>query len=495
MKNKIKEFIDSECIIVFDTNIYLNLYEYAPHVSDFFIDISEKILNSIYLPYAVSKEFDKNHRNCLGRQRKKFTNIPRELSKHTTQMKDKIEKQFNILSNFKFPNINTMQQEVENKLKEIEEIFDEYVAEHDVFNEINNVFLENDRIQGLVQKLISEEHLMQGFSSDELYDICEEGERRYTKKIPPGFKDGKEKTGIQMYNDLVIWKEVLKFCKENQKNVIFVTDDVKADWYEYNNKKTTFHEELAKEFMEVTSQQILGITSSELFTGLAEIFGMEITSTIECILNYDNDNYIDRIVDSELSDEVISQICFSGERYIDTDTLEHYDGSDFELEEESIEYESYEFCGIEEGEAYYTVIFDVKVTGYSREYWGRDDDTKDIILSDRRTHKLEGPIKVSITRDIDTYYSELVDDYKFEDMEIINGLLVETLSYTNDDLCVECGSNIGEYSHKNGGLICSECAVGNSNGEICPRCGEKVPFEQMAGNGFCIDCTRECDDI
>lgn len=494
MKNEMKQFMKNDYVIILDTNIYLNLYEYAPHVSDVFLDILEEVFDSIYLPYAVSKEFDKNHRVCHGRQRKKFSNIPNILSKYTTQMKDKISKQFEILSNFKFPNIDSLQEDVKSKLQEIEDIFEEYVTEHNVFDEINNSFLEADRIQELVQRLITDGHLLEGFTRDELYDICEEGERRYKKKTPPGFMDQKDKTGIQLYNDLIIWKEVLKFSKANDKYVIFVTDDVKPDWYDNINQKAVFHPMLVEEFEKVTSHKILAMTSAELFNNLSTILGKEMPSNIECILNYDNENYIDTIVDSELPEDVLSKISFSGEEYVDTDTLERYDGSDFEMEDESIEYLSYEFEGIDEGRAYYTISFEVKATGYSREYCGRDDDTKEIILSDRRIHELRGEFRVLITRDIDSYYNDFLDDYSYEDMEI-EGLLEEVNSYTDDEICVECGTEIGCYAHKNGGTVCSNCAVGNSEGEICPCCGEKVPFEQMAGNGFCIDCTRENDDL
>ena len=38
MVEKVKEYLAKDnSIIVFDTNVFLNLYEYSPHVSDFFI--------------------------------------------------------------------------------------------------------------------------------------------------------------------------------------------------------------------------------------------------------------------------------------------------------------------------------------------------------------------------------------------------------------------------------------------------------------------------
>ena len=90
MKDKVIKFIKNQCIFVFDTNVFLNLYEYSPHVADFFIDIISQIQHRLYIPNTVKREFDKNHRDCQGRQKKKFQNVPRALKKHTEQVRSKL---------------------------------------------------------------------------------------------------------------------------------------------------------------------------------------------------------------------------------------------------------------------------------------------------------------------------------------------------------------------------------------------------------------------
>ncbi|MFX3636687.1 MAG: hypothetical protein ACE3L7_13895 [Candidatus Pristimantibacillus sp.] len=40
----------------------------------------------------------------------------------------------------------------------------------------------------------------------------------------------------------------------------------------------------------------------------------------------------------------------------------------------------------------------------------------------------------------------------------------------------------------------TRCILGfriSSDGEICPQCGEALPFEFMAGNGTCQNCSIE----
>lgn len=58
--------------------------------------------------------------------------------------------------------------------------------------------------------------------------------------------------------------------------------------------------------------------------------------------------------------------------------------------------------------------------------------------------------------------------------------------------CNECGKTIrieGSCFTYEGNPICSDCAVTNENGAICPLCGRKVPHEYMNS-----DICQECDE-
>ena len=67
MKNTFREFarlsadelkaLWAEAIIVFDTNILLNLYEYSQNTCDVVFEIMENLNNQLWLPYKVGEEF------------------------------------------------------------------------------------------------------------------------------------------------------------------------------------------------------------------------------------------------------------------------------------------------------------------------------------------------------------------------------------------------------------------------------------------------------
>ena len=46
----------------------------------------------------------------------------------------------------------------------------------------------------------------------------------------------------------LMWKEILRYAREKSVNVIFVTDDVKSDWWIDDNGQREFHPYLCQEF-------------------------------------------------------------------------------------------------------------------------------------------------------------------------------------------------------------------------------------------------------
>ena len=121
--------------------------------------------------------------------------------------------------------------------------------------------------------IILEKYLGEETSDKDLIKIYEEGKERFDKKIPPGYQDlinKKEKGQRHIYGDLIIWKELIKEIKKTKKQIIFVTDDRKEDWWSKHNGKTIRpREELIKEFYKETGIRIL-IYQADVFIKYAK---------------------------------------------------------------------------------------------------------------------------------------------------------------------------------------------------------------------------------
>jgi len=87
--------------------------------------------------------------------------------------------------------------------------------------------------------------------------LVQEGKKRIEKGIPPGFED-KNKSGDKGLGDFVLWKQVLAYAKEQDKDVVFVTEDAKKDWWLESRGKTLGpRPELINEFHGVTGKKVL----------------------------------------------------------------------------------------------------------------------------------------------------------------------------------------------------------------------------------------------
>lgn len=144
---------------------------------------------------------------------------------------------------------------------------------------------ENQLVIEIVEKYfkISEE-----YKYSKLMEIVHEGEFRYKHKIPPGYMDESEKSGFQRFGDLIVWKQILEKCNKQNLNLILVTNDVKEDWWHFDDKKNRLSPryELIKEFSEISK---------------GKFWMYEIGDFL-----YKTNKYISTSIDNETIEEIIS---------------------------------------------------------------------------------------------------------------------------------------------------------------------------------------------
>ena len=131
----------------------------------------------------------------------------------------------------------TFKNEIENELKKRNEEKDKLIKDDSVFKALKTIFPETPR---------------PGY--DVLCKYAEEGAIRYKNKIAPGFEDAKKK-GLAKYGDLFIWKEMIEFSKKEKVNLIFITLDLKDDWWENSKTHLEPNFDLIAEFTHETNGQ------------------------------------------------------------------------------------------------------------------------------------------------------------------------------------------------------------------------------------------------
>lgn len=290
-----KKTIFSNCIFIFDTNILLNLYRYTVETRNKMLDIMKIHKDRIWIPYQVGWEFF-NNRNNVIEEVKKF---PTEINKQITDFKNKIMQKCNEKRHPHFSGkdiestIDSFVKKITSKINRLTNNLPDYYQEDMILDTLSNLF--NGKVGD-------------DFDENTLEKIYNEGKKRYENKIPPGFGDSKNKHECPkrfLYGDLVLWKQIIEEAKNNQKDVVFVTEDVaKGDWFQQvkHGETKRARVELVKEFYVDTNGMKFLLYNQDCFLfDINKYLGTKITKSAQDEMRKVTEHEINRLKEEMLS--------------------------------------------------------------------------------------------------------------------------------------------------------------------------------------------------
>lgn len=276
MKNKFPGYMDdylennvlskSKVLVVFDTNILLNLYRYEKTIVD---DIIKQIRSlktnknfEIWLPHQVALEFNLNRKSVLRNQESSVQAINKKFS----SFKKDIEGLSTIGG--KNSELHPLKNELSSSFEDINNIIKTYLPKKSSLEKTDNVVNE---IYELFDGIVGE-----AFSFEEMNSIVREGEDRYQHGIPPGFEDDAKEliysySGIKVrakYGDFILWKQLIDKASSDKISVVFVTGDVKSDWQ--CKEFMRVRPELITEFKLKTNQDFYALTLTDFQSHFGE---------------------------------------------------------------------------------------------------------------------------------------------------------------------------------------------------------------------------------
>ncbi len=234
-----KEFksLWKNCLFVFDTNTLLNMYRYSRKTVDDYFKVLEKLKKKkqLWIPYQVGYEFYENRINVISEYEKSYD----EMLEILECTKKDIENKYKDHPFLDLKDINTRitkgLSSAEVAIKQAKDNHPNWLVKDDVLEKINILF---------------DGSLGAEYSKEEIDKIKKEGVTRYSNKTPPGFKDIK-KDDSKKYGDLILWFQIIDKAKESKKPIIFISGDVKEDWWlEKNGKRLMPLPQLKKELCE-----------------------------------------------------------------------------------------------------------------------------------------------------------------------------------------------------------------------------------------------------
>lgn len=249
-EERIKEIWDNS-LIVFDTNVLLNLYRYNEESRNEFINVIKTYKERLWIPYQVGLEFHRRRETVIRKHISTYKSLGEDVSK---RLMDVVTALRNNGDYIRHPYIKIA--DIESKLKRcaisIKKSLDEQESKHPDYLKVDSIL---SAITELFDGCVGNDYAV-----NELEELYKEGEKRYANQVPPGYcdeKNKKDKPKRHLYGDLIVWKQTITQSKEQKRDVIFITDDHKPDWWDKVDGKHSPRKELIREFIDNTGQNVL----------------------------------------------------------------------------------------------------------------------------------------------------------------------------------------------------------------------------------------------
>jgi hypothetical protein len=198
----------------FDASALLNLYAYSPETRQEVFAALTKVQERLWLPHQAAEEYQRNRLRVIAEQYNKQIEIDRII----------FDAQKQALATDKTKSFDFFAHR-----RQIEQAF---MAAHQslaVLRPVRWSYLEADPLRDQIATLFGD-HIGEPYDDSRLKQIHDEGRDRYNKRIPPGFMD-QDKNSARRYGDLILWFQLIDHGCATTRPVIFITDDIKSDWW------------------------------------------------------------------------------------------------------------------------------------------------------------------------------------------------------------------------------------------------------------------------
>ena len=121
----------------------------------------------------------------------------------------------------------------------------------------------DDSIISSIDGLFPKDKIGSEYDEAELNQLFGEASKRYANEIPPGYLcDVSCKNDRIRYHDYIVWNEMQKRINTDEKNIVFVTNRIRPDWFFiYDDKVIGPRKELVNEFKRNTKCDIYIVTT------------------------------------------------------------------------------------------------------------------------------------------------------------------------------------------------------------------------------------------
>ncbi|RVI62688.1 PIN-like domain-containing protein [Sinorhizobium meliloti] len=206
-------------LFVPDANVLLHCLRHTTVVRDELLRLFEALGDALWIPHQVGLEFQRNRLDVEFGALDAYDALIKDQEANIEKARDRLRQLR------PHPTID-----VQKELAALDIFLSDFKGRMEAARGAHP----SAEIDGVLEKLtkLLENRIGDKWPADKLAALKKEGEDRYSKKIPPGYKDQKKDAGeYDKFGDLIIWKDMIAKAKADKRPVIFISDDAKEDWW------------------------------------------------------------------------------------------------------------------------------------------------------------------------------------------------------------------------------------------------------------------------
>jgi hypothetical protein len=211
-------------LIVLDANALLDLYRYQAATRNDLIDIFTRLKGRLWVPHQAMLEFFENRLSAIAGRSEEAEQAIGNLRKKGIELETIVRQWANRFGStgesteMLVSSISSTVNGVAEKIRE--------QSSDDAFEQAEDT-AKDPVIRSLAS--ILEKGVGDPLPDGELLSAKKEAKRRITDRKPPGWRDADKRENPD--GDYLIWYETLKEAKRRGVDILFVTGDVKSDWW------------------------------------------------------------------------------------------------------------------------------------------------------------------------------------------------------------------------------------------------------------------------
>ncbi len=249
-----------EATFAFDANVLLGLYRLTTESRQVFFDVLQKLGDRIFLPNQAAQEYLRNRLDAISARSRSHEGVKAAAEKFVRTLETQVQEH-------SLPKSKEILEAARKATKKIAKIVDAAQEREPDLLHTDDVLLK--------LTTLFEGKTGQPYEASRFDDLCKKSAARYARKIPPGYKDD-SKVEPDKFGDAIIWFQLLEFSNSSKKPLIFITRDVKEDWWLKHEGETVGpRPELTQEMMQAASVRFYMYTTQRFLEFAQQFFSLK----------------------------------------------------------------------------------------------------------------------------------------------------------------------------------------------------------------------------